>query len=75
MGSKMAANLIKAGLPVLVFDRNPAAVEQLLKLGAKSASSPKEIAETPGVVTWLAGWPTAAVIFLKIVECSSETSN
>jgi 3-hydroxyisobutyrate dehydrogenase-like beta-hydroxyacid dehydrogenase len=44
----MAANLLKAGLPVLVFDRNPAAVEKLKRLGAKEASSPQEIGSTPG---------------------------
>jgi 3-hydroxyisobutyrate dehydrogenase-like beta-hydroxyacid dehydrogenase len=44
----MAANLIKAGLPVLVFDRNPAAVQKLTRLGAKEAGSPQEIGSTPG---------------------------
>jgi 6-phosphogluconate dehydrogenase (decarboxylating) len=44
----MAANLIKAGLPVMVFDRNPAAVEKLVKLGASSADSPQQIGQTPG---------------------------
>jgi 3-hydroxyisobutyrate dehydrogenase-like beta-hydroxyacid dehydrogenase len=45
----MAANLLKAGLPVVVFDRNPAAVEKLARLGATTAASPKAMAETPGV--------------------------
>lgn len=44
----MAANLLRAGLPVLVFDRNPAAVEKLTRLGAKAASSPQEVGSTPG---------------------------
>jgi hypothetical protein len=44
----MAANLLKAGLPVLVFDRNPSAVEKLTRLGATAASSPLEIGQTPG---------------------------
>jgi hypothetical protein len=51
-GGPMAANLLKAGLPVLVFDRNPAAVEKLKRLGAKEASSPQEIASTAGVHTY-----------------------
>lgn len=44
----VAANLLKAGLPVLVFDRNPAAVDKLVKLGAKAVGSPQELGETPG---------------------------
>lgn len=51
-GGPMAANLIKAGLPVLVFDRNPAAVQKLTRLGAKEAGSPQEIGSTPGVIDW-----------------------
>lgn len=52
----MAANLLRAGLPVLVFDRNPAAVDKLIKLGAKAAGSPQEIGSTPGVcVGWVGG--------------------
>jgi len=47
-GGPMAANLLRAGLPVLVFDRNPAAVEKLTRLGAKAASSPQEVGSTPG---------------------------
>eukprot|EP00882_Tetradesmus_deserticola_P018350 GHRQ01019710.1.p3 GENE.GHRQ01019710.1~~GHRQ01019710.1.p3 ORF type:complete len:112 (+),score=26.04 GHRQ01019710.1:249-584(+) len=48
MGAPMAANLLKAGLPVLVFDRNPAAVDKLVKLGAQAVGSPQEMGETPG---------------------------
>jgi 3-hydroxyisobutyrate dehydrogenase-like beta-hydroxyacid dehydrogenase len=44
----VAANLLKAGLPVVVFDRNPAAVDKLVKLGAKAVGSPQELGETPG---------------------------
>jgi 3-hydroxyisobutyrate dehydrogenase len=51
----MAANLIKAGLPVLVFDRNPAAVDKLIRLGAKAASSPQEIGSTPGTLARVLG--------------------
>eukprot|EP00878_Enallax_costatus_P002256 GHUV01002429.1.p1 GENE.GHUV01002429.1~~GHUV01002429.1.p1 ORF type:complete len:383 (+),score=120.34 GHUV01002429.1:261-1409(+) len=58
MGRPMATNLIKAGLPVLVFDRNPAAVEHLINMGAKAASSPQEIAETPGVTAVISMLPS-----------------
>lgn len=53
----VAANLLKAGLPVLVFDRNPAAVDKMVQLGAKAAASPLEIGETPGATFWAKlGW-------------------
>lgn len=55
-GGPMAANLIKAGLPVLVFDRNPAAVQKLTRLGAKEAGSPQEIGSTPGRRCGLSSW-------------------
>jgi 3-hydroxyisobutyrate dehydrogenase len=44
----VAANLLKSGLPVLVFDRNPAAVDKLVKMGATAVGSPQEMGETPG---------------------------
>ncbi|KAF6255727.1 NAD binding domain of 6-phosphogluconate dehydrogenase-domain-containing protein [Scenedesmus sp. NREL 46B-D3] len=58
MGAPMAANLLKAGLPVLVFDRNPAAVDKLVKLGAKAVGSPQELGETPGVTAVLSMLPS-----------------
>eukprot|EP00775_Hariotina_reticulata_P011245 gene11245-11394_t len=58
MGAPMAANLIKAGLPVMVFDRNPAAVEKLVKLGASSADSPQQIGQSPGVTAVISMLPS-----------------
>jgi 3-hydroxyisobutyrate dehydrogenase len=45
MGSRMAANLLKAGHTVTVWNRSPAAGEALVASGARRASSPKEAAE------------------------------
>jgi len=45
MGSRMAANLLKAGHTVTVWNRSPAAAEALVASGARKASSPKEAAE------------------------------
>lgn len=42
MGGPMAANLIKAGHQVTVFDLFPKAVEQLVELGAKTAATANE---------------------------------
>ena len=45
MGSRMAANLLKAGHTVTVWNRSPAAAKALIASGARKASSPKEAAE------------------------------
>jgi 3-hydroxyisobutyrate dehydrogenase len=44
MGSRMAANLIKAGYQVTVWNRNPSAVQALVAAGALAAPTPKEAA-------------------------------
>ena len=45
MGTRMAANLLKAGHEVTVFDRSPEKAEKLASSGAKTAASPREAAE------------------------------
>jgi 3-hydroxyisobutyrate dehydrogenase len=45
MGSRMAANLIKAGHEVTVCDLAPDAVKKLADIGAKTAASAREAAE------------------------------
>ena len=37
MGTAMARNLIKAGVPVVVYNRNPAKCAELVREGAKQA--------------------------------------
>ena len=44
MGRPMARNLIKAGYPLVVHNRSRAAVDELVGAGAKSATSPREVA-------------------------------
>ncbi|MDH4910125.1 NAD(P)-dependent oxidoreductase [Xanthomonas axonopodis pv. ricini] len=44
MGSRMAANLIKAGHAVTVWNRSPAAAEALVAAGAALAATPREAA-------------------------------
>jgi len=44
MGSRMAANLVKAGHDVTVWNRNPNAASALVSAGAKAAQTPKEAA-------------------------------
>lgn len=45
MGRSMAANILKAGFPLVVHNRSRAAVKELVALGAVEAFSPKEVAE------------------------------
>ena len=50
MGKPMAKNLLKAGFPLVVFSRSKERVQDLVKEGAVSADSPKELAERSGVI-------------------------
>jgi len=50
MGRGMAANLMKAGLPLTVWNRNRAKAEPLARMGATVAASPAQAAKDAGVV-------------------------
>lgn len=50
MGKPMSKNLVKAGYKLVVSDFNKEAMQELVALGAESASTPKEIAEKSDVV-------------------------
>jgi len=50
MGSRMARNLLKAGYPVVVYNRSPGPVQRLAKEGAIPAASPKMLAKRCRVV-------------------------
>src|ERR1043165_8204341 len=50
MGNPMAANVLKAGFPMTVFDLNPKAMENLVKGGATAAASAAEVVEKSDVV-------------------------
>ncbi len=50
MGKSIARNILKAGFPVVVHNRSQAAVDELVAEGAKSANSPKEVAEQVDVI-------------------------
>jgi 3-hydroxyisobutyrate dehydrogenase-like beta-hydroxyacid dehydrogenase len=49
MGDPIAANLLKAGFPLTVYDILPEKIEKLAKLGGMAARSPKEVAENAEV--------------------------
>ncbi len=50
MGGGMAANLVRAGFEVTVWNRTASRMEPLAQLGAQTAGSPREVAERSGVV-------------------------
>ena len=50
MGKPMSLNLLKAGYPVVVHSRSPGPVLEVEKQGAKTASSPSEVAAAADVV-------------------------
>ena len=60
MGKPMCMNLLKAGIDLTVYDINPTAVEVLKEAGAKTASSPKEIAENNNVIITMV--PNAIIV-------------
>jgi 3-hydroxyisobutyrate dehydrogenase-like beta-hydroxyacid dehydrogenase len=54
MGSAMAANLVKAGHEVTVYNRSPAKAEPLVQLGARKAASVAEACGGEAIITMLA---------------------
>jgi 2-hydroxy-3-oxopropionate reductase len=50
MGAGMAANLVKRGFPITVYNRSPEKAESLVALGAKSARNAAEVARGAGAV-------------------------
>jgi 2-hydroxy-3-oxopropionate reductase len=50
MGKPMSINLIKAGYPVMVHDLVQQPVDEVVKMSAGTASSPKEVAEQNDIV-------------------------
>lgn len=50
MGKPMAGHILKAGYPITIHNRSQAAVDDLVKLGAKVATSPRAVAMDSDVV-------------------------
>ena len=65
MGRPMAKNLIKAGYPLIVHSRSRGPVDELVKAGAKAASSPKDVASQCDVlITMLPNSPDVEQVAL-----------
>jgi 2-hydroxy-3-oxopropionate reductase len=65
MGKPMSKNLLKAGHELVVCDLNPAAVEELVAAGARSAATPRDIAQQVElVITMLPNSPEVKQVVL-----------
>ncbi len=60
MGSPMAANLIKAGFDVTVWNRTPGKCAPLVALGARQVESPRQVAESCDITFAMLADPAAA---------------
>jgi len=61
MGSAMAANLVKAGFEVTVWNRNAAKCDPLMALGAEHGSTPREVAASCDITIAMLSDPDAAL--------------
>jgi len=59
MGTPMAANLQKAGYPVMVYNRSPEKAAPLVQQGAGSASSPKALTRAADIIIAMVTGPEA----------------
>ena len=66
MGNPMASNVLKAGFPMIVYDRSPQAMENLLQAGARRAASAREVVEGAEIVlTSLPASPDVEAVYLE----------
>lgn len=65
MGKPMSKNLLKAGYSLVVYNRSTGPVQELVKLGATAASTPKEVAaQCQVVITMLPNSPEVKEVVL-----------
>jgi 3-hydroxyisobutyrate dehydrogenase len=66
MGNPMASNVLKAGFPMIVYDRNPQAMENLIQAGAQRAVSASQVVEASEIVlTSLPASPDVEAVYLE----------
>ena len=65
MGRPMAGHLLNAGYSLVVLDKNPVPIDELISLGALSAATPKSIAQQSDVIiTMLPDSPDVELVAL-----------
>ena len=72
MGTPMAANLLKAGYPVMIYNRTPEKAAPLVQQGAGLASHPKALARAADVVIAMVTGPEALYRLLFEAEGAAE---
>jgi 3-hydroxyisobutyrate dehydrogenase len=74
MGNPMAANVLKAGFPMVVFDKSAKATENLVAGGAKLGTSAKDVVEQCEIVmTCLPASPDVEALYLEpggLIDCA-----
>jgi 2-hydroxymethylglutarate dehydrogenase len=66
MGNPMAYNVRRAGFPLVVFDKNAQAMENLIKAGAERADSAREVVERAEItLTSLPASPDVEAVYLQ----------
>jgi 3-hydroxyisobutyrate dehydrogenase len=66
MGNPMAANVLKAGFPMTVFDKQPPAMKNLVDSGARPAASAQAVVECSEIVlTCLPASPDVEAAYLE----------
>ena len=64
MGAPMARNLLRAGFPLVVWNRTAARAEALVAEGAQLAASPREVAERAAItITMLSDSPDVEAVY------------
>src|SRR4030065_2447718 len=59
MGGAMAANILRAGYPLMVYNRSPEKCEPLAQLGAGVASDPRHLAHATEIIIAMVTGPEA----------------
>jgi 3-hydroxyisobutyrate dehydrogenase-like beta-hydroxyacid dehydrogenase len=59
MGTHMSANILKAGYPVMVYNRSPEKADPLVKQGAGQASGPGSLARAADIIIAMVTGPEA----------------
>lgn len=74
MGNPMAGNVLKSGVCLIVYDRNPRAMANLVQAGAKQGASARDVVEQSEIVlTSLPGSPDVEAIYLEpggLIDCA-----
>ncbi len=65
MGRPMAKSLLRAGFDLIVHDRVPAAVDDVVGFGARNGGSLAGTAEAPVVVTMLPDTPDVEAVLFR----------